>query len=514
MLGSLLDVPHPRAWYLALDETYWRPSHDLISGLAGSREVSVLGGSWDPSEDRSVLDPKQPTESSHLSKLTLDVLASRTDSMAQTWQVLMVPMPQGAADKGRIFFDLVDRLLASACDTFGVPPLGVCYDAGTCNMLLHRTFLELVEAEALEGTKFFSRCTVHGFAGLPFIPYHVLAWGEHKMLSSLDTLHVLKRLTLHHHMAVRTVHYGDLPVDLAVLLASGCSFKAFVLHDLQSDREALNRLNPAWLKSGFASAGAHVYQFLCSLISAATEGSDGLTSTHIFLNAMSAYYLLLLNLWSARHKFKESWSRHFLPLATVRNSCSLCAQIAALCIWTPAGCSVKPSRMAEKICEHHYGQVKSSWQGSPSIRDAVLSVQKKHISQLNSKLRVDPVPFKPIPEDAAKNLAQRAFERCCLLQSWISVGWPPEEIRACFSQWYVDEGRAMLTGCQQAHWDAKLDEDDETLEADLEELIEAEGDQPAEPPQPSPLEQVQGCTDYVRIKSEIKAGMLAMQATL
>jgi hypothetical protein len=83
-----------------VDETYWKPSWDICTGLRGER--CILGGFWaeEPDADLSYLtSPKVPDETS-LSKMTLDYVICRTDSAKQVFHLNMVPVPQRAKPPG------------------------------------------------------------------------------------------------------------------------------------------------------------------------------------------------------------------------------------------------------------------------------------------------------------------------------------------------------------------------------------------------------------------------------
>ena len=432
-----------RNWFLAVDESYWTPMWQLVSGLRGGDSRCILGGSFNYDSDYSEIPSTEQTPGDEfLSRMTLDFLVGSTVS----WTICSVPVPQGAGQgKSKMQVAILDSILSLAAE-LGSLPMGIATDAGTVNTQTQD--LLLCAAKPEEPSRFFSQCQANSLQYLPYCVWGYLTYKSHPVLGVLDCLHSLKRYSYHIHSSSRCVFWGRWFTSLSGMLQHGLNFKAYTIQDSMSDVGSFNRMNPKHLQPAPFTGGAYIAAFIGALVSGCTEGSRGLSTACRFANSVTAYGMLLLNLWAARWHFGKDWALHYLPVVTVRNLCQLLVQQMALCTVLPKDACVHPACpacMQEKICEYQYSQIKAPFRGSPCIRDAVMGTQLLHVKNLRG--HTAPVPSEPeeaLSKEEAKKLATRCWRSCFLFLSWICQGVPATEIEKKFHEWWLEEGEATL----------------------------------------------------------------------
>ena len=65
-----------RGVYVALDETYWRPTYACISGLQDAEKHTVVGGRWKAGEDWSAMDTSVQFPEKKQSRLAIHFVVS------------------------------------------------------------------------------------------------------------------------------------------------------------------------------------------------------------------------------------------------------------------------------------------------------------------------------------------------------------------------------------------------------------------------------------------------------
>ena len=139
---------------------------------------------------------------------------------------------------------------------------------------------------------------------LKMFPLGILRSKSKQYISgSNDSFHCLKAFTLHHNSASRTVFYGLFAVDLRCLLRAGLPVSAYTNRDAQSDTASFMRLNTRFLEDNWECDGVRVFMFLGELIS--STWSCGLGPEATFRNAMTAWYLLLIQVSEAKRIQRE-----------------------------------------------------------------------------------------------------------------------------------------------------------------------------------------------------------------
>lgn len=154
---ELLGVPlGSRAFSLAMDETCWFPTLDLVAGLKDDG-LTYVGGYFfeDPEHDYSYLDlaqMKAVKQDDVVARLTQHYVLTRIDTNKHVYCVCFVPRPPKAAGlvaNGALHtFCEAGQILLSACDAnIDKPPMSVAYDAGTAHCLLNWALLGLVRLD-------------------------------------------------------------------------------------------------------------------------------------------------------------------------------------------------------------------------------------------------------------------------------------------------------------------------------------------------------------------------------
>ena len=192
-----------RNWFLAVDESYWTPMWQLVSGLRGGDSRCILGGSFNYDSDYSEIPSTEQTPGDEfLSRMTLDFLVGSTVS----WTICSVPVPQGAGQgKSKMQVAILDSILSLAAE-LGSLPMGIATDAGTVNTQTQD--LLLCAAKPEEPSRFFSQCQANSLQYLPYCVWGYLTYKSHPVLGVLDCLHSLKRYSYHIHSSSRCVFWG------------------------------------------------------------------------------------------------------------------------------------------------------------------------------------------------------------------------------------------------------------------------------------------------------------------
>ncbi|CAE7465119.1 unnamed protein product [Symbiodinium sp. KB8] len=167
-----------------------------------------------------------------------------------TWSLVagLSSRTAGGPDKPKKQLEILGMLFSALTDANdGRPPLGASYDGGGCNLLTSQTFLAMRPASELAEVAFSSDCKVLREAGVRFFPYGILTFASLQAIRSTDSriLSTIKRFTLRHATGTRSISWGSTATDLVAMLECHMPVRAFLYADVQSDREALQRLHGA-----------------------------------------------------------------------------------------------------------------------------------------------------------------------------------------------------------------------------------------------------------------------------
>ena len=142
----------------------------------------------------------------------------------------------------------------------------------------------------------------------------------------------------------------------------------------------------------------------------------------MFLNNMSGYYFLLLNLASARtrHSKKEA-AKAFLPVRTTVILLQLSAHAAITLLHWPHSVPHDGRCRQEARIEQHFSRVKSHAKGQPSLKEGVYGTAKAHLEELHKKPRKQTGrTLKALSEASACQLSKRALAAATALHVALS----------------------------------------------------------------------------------------------
>ena len=259
---ELLQASNTRAHFLSLDETCWRPTYSLVSGLLEPNASTVVGGHFKPGDDWSLLDSVENLPEEKQSHLTLHFLLCRTDNIQASYCISMLPQPHKETGKALLILELTGQVLNAVLRANQLPPAGLAMDGGTSNVMVLKATLGLLPQADLNKAAFFCDCSYEDLPKLPFFPFRMLVHRKRQILGSLDCLHTLKRYACHHFSGTRVVHYGQAPMHPSHLLIGKIPMKAFIGTDGQSDREAQRGLGSRRLHAA-GSTGKHSVGRVC-----------------------------------------------------------------------------------------------------------------------------------------------------------------------------------------------------------------------------------------------------------
>lgn len=231
----------------------------------------------------------------------------------------------------------------------GLPPICLSYDNATCHILVNSAFLGLLPRSLLQGPFWF-----HCRPGQPAVfkcwPYRTLLYSKKELpvLGLNDPPHTQKNLVDHLRRSTRKFHFGALWVDPQAILIGGCPKQAWLGKDHQSDSQAAQMLNPRYLKVGvWFDLGVNVFAYVAALVVGSWSGSALFSPTEIFLNSLSGYYLLLLNIMMSHQEHGSNWEKFCFAKVTMRNWLSLAAHAVLRVLHWPTDLPYNPACCAE-----------------------------------------------------------------------------------------------------------------------------------------------------------------------
>ena len=323
--------------HIIVDETTWSPSWDQVRGIRhddqGRLADGIVGGSWSPvsENDWSMLDAEiyspQNLSSEYLAKLALHVVIQRADNVQYTFDIAVLPRPQGIGTAEETM-QIVAQVLDGCVQANGIAPQGCAFDGGSNNNLVNQALAGVLDAAKMEALPFFRECTVHD---LPFSywAYRMVRHRQELLVSMNGAYHWQKRYSLQFIAGCRSIFLGGLWVDITAELGAGLPIHAYMAMDQQSDAAAVQRLSPPFLGQGWSSLGIHIHALISALICSSTTGSIGFAKTDIALNAFTGYYCLVLHAAENWRRFPQDFRQRTLAEVTLRNGCMLCHYAAS-----------------------------------------------------------------------------------------------------------------------------------------------------------------------------------------
>ena len=504
---QLLQAETTRGFFLAVDETCWKPTYAAVAGLRDPMQAAILGGHFDSSDNWSILYRTDNLPEEKQAHLSLHFLLCRTDQIHQSFCMSMLPMPHNSAAKAPLMLEYAGQALQATANANGVPAMGVAMDGATTNSQLLRATLGLLPQSELSQATFFSECSTEAMpAKIRYWPFRSLVWKKkHRILGSLDCLHALKRYTTHHFAGSRVVHFGHSAMIPSTLLVGGIPYKSYVGYDAQSDKECMTRLNPTYVPAQPHTWGVWVYQLIGSLASCGWEGSRNISAHDRFSDCCMGYYLLLLFCFLAKHFFPDTWSKHWLPIQTTRNLAYVCGLGMILVMPRPEDkdTAVLGDCFAEKIVEHHFSAIKAHCRGRPCLRDGVTGTQKVHMAHAGKPLQLkEPKTGPALTDQVVSNLAATAWELSVRFVTWVEPGLTSSELQQNFQLWWASEGLGIFSMNKNHEWQDDESEDDAAGDGDEAEVLE---DDSKEASADKDLETLQCIEDHLAAKAEMSA---------
>ena len=438
---------------------------------------------------KALLDPDKYLDRSQLpveklAKLSLSVVLKRPDSNKWCMDICLVPRPAGIASAQEMLAIVADCLQACTDAHGQIPPWGTVCDAATCNRRLVKAFLGQVPLEDLREHAFFRKCSVQ-YPDYKFWPYGMVTYGPAKqlMLGWFGGFHVQKRYSIQFNTGIKKIVIGSVSVDLSSMVGAGLPSAAYQMVELQSDKHAACRLSPCYMKRDWCSLGCHLYALLGGLISACSTSSHAFSRREQAINSFTLHYLCMLHLSFNRKKFKSAWAQHTLALTTIRSISSMCAACVSTC-----KTGLEPLALQELRIEHHFGNVKGRFKGTPTLKDGLLGTSCEHARQVRdlSKLTAAEVVTDfttqdraPLSSGALEKIATQSCASAIQLFCMVSVDLSPDEAYAELRTWWSREGARLMGEIQaDARSTPDPDEDDEwdMQPGDVEITDELQGD--------------------------------------
>ena len=462
---SALRMLGTRNLVIIIDETVWSPMWEVMVALRpDAANMSYIGGYIERSRDEDyscVGAGATELDDTKLSKMRNHFGLTRADCHKHFYCVDM--LPRGPRPKEQT---ATEAVLARAPETLeevgvlmqaatavngGLPPIGVAADGGGANSHVNACLLGLLPSEWMDRTTFFSQCTKNKKLNLPLWTYQPLFFQEHFLSGSNDSRHVMKRYGAHLVSGTRVVRFGGFLVQLTPLVTNGLSVRALAVENLQSDSDSSKRLNSGYLPDNWASYGCLIAQFVASLISSAWSGCSGFTMRESVSNALLGYYVLLCQCSQTHKQFAKQWTKHFLPIQTIRTLLDLVGHIVQAARFWENNIAWRPSQREEYRIEGFFGEVKSYTQGSPTLKDGLYGTYMVHAKQYQKSALVEKEIEKanfqreiPLTDEELTKIAAQAFSDACDFQAWISPDISSQQVRDTVETWWSQFGKDLV----------------------------------------------------------------------
>jgi hypothetical protein len=162
------------------------------------------------------------------------------------------------------------------------------------------------------------------------------------------------------------------------------NLKVYCLTNRQSDKQRAQRTNPKWYAGVYWDEfGMVLFKFISNLSLSpwnaekmyCNDGVKGPNVEEMFVNVLSSYYMLLINIYMLQQNYGEEWEKHSLPLVTIRNTLGDCGCFVVRCMHMPADLPLLGSCQQEWVQETHFSDVKNEAQnprGMPKVKDMIV----------------------------------------------------------------------------------------------------------------------------------------------
>jgi hypothetical protein len=121
-------------------------------------------------------------------------------------------------------------------------------------------------------------------AYLPYVYFGVLKFGDHYLFGNNDDYHNMGRYSLQTNSGARKVQWGDVFSDFTASLNGGLSVQAYSNSDVQSNKQAAQKLNSGHLTDHWSSFGSLVTMLVNALSTSAWMAGDIFTKQQMYIN--------------------------------------------------------------------------------------------------------------------------------------------------------------------------------------------------------------------------------------
>jgi len=243
----------------------------------------------------------------------------RADARKGAFAIQLMPRSAESSSEYQMAWWLGDVLEEATQANGGVPPLTSSYDWHSSHGLLNRVYLGLASATQMDTLPFFKECVIVPIH-LPCFPYGSIKYlDQGHVFGHNDCPHGAKRLSIAENAGSNNLRMFDLLVDFSYAPQHGMPWAAYCHKNVQSDVEAHQFRNPAYVRElTWSTAGGFMMLFVDELMVSPWLTTDAFTPEEMAHNALVGYYLCLLNM-AAQHEKYGTHTNHpviqasFLP---------------------------------------------------------------------------------------------------------------------------------------------------------------------------------------------------------
>ena len=309
------------------------------------------------------------------------------------------------------------------------------------------------------------------------------------MFGNGESFHLRNRVAWHgiSGLKSRCIRINRLFVDFAVAVVGGLTFRAYTAADLQCNADAARVLCLKHFNTmHWDAVGCQALIFLDALLSGPWIASDMFTREEAAVTIFTGYYLLLSLVQVLWDEFGAAeWDTYFLPRMTVINLLFNCGHMINRIAHWPADVPYRPSRTLEIAQEHHFGRVKSTYNGTPGVKDAIYGTQRVHLKQFVDLQHEEDCPTindfsAPMGEDDLVAASKVGLYNACHLSSWLNLGVTAHRTAINLDTWFGKFGRSFLHSAKEAPTHAESDDLEEIYGEEVDVAPEQLGENPGE----------------------------------
>jgi len=162
-----------------------------------------------------------------------------------------------------------------------------------------------------EARPLFKECTIDDLS-LPLFKCGVMKYNGMPVFGNRDWAHSMKRNAAHFRGGRRKTHILGVFVDNVHLLRGGIGFRTWMGVNGQSTKQAVSMNNPGYFTNQWDDIGTHLSALLNGLVFGPWGASRIYSMEETFLNAMSGYYFVLVNVYIVYTELGPSkWENYF-----------------------------------------------------------------------------------------------------------------------------------------------------------------------------------------------------------